>query len=106
MKGLNSKYALLARTLGILKNLKILRTLIFISAFFMTFSIQAQENKIRIAVLPFEHSDGVTASEAAYLTEAVRNTLIRTGIFEVISNYRLLSHNCLKNKWYNLHMGQ
>ncbi|MDH5720564.1 MAG: hypothetical protein OEZ13_08070 [Spirochaetia bacterium] len=72
-----------------MKSSKLFTLLVFLCA---TISVFAQEEaeekrpKIRIAVLPFEHSEGITDAEAAYLTEAVRNTLIRTGIFEVISN--------------------
>ncbi|MDH5721220.1 MAG: hypothetical protein OEZ13_11505 [Spirochaetia bacterium] len=57
-----------------------------IFTFLFAFSLNAQETKKRIAVLPFENGEGVTAGEAKYLTERVRSSLISSGRFEVISN--------------------
>ncbi|MDH5717913.1 MAG: hypothetical protein OEZ22_09775 [Spirochaetia bacterium] len=63
------------------------RILIFFLCFLsVTFSINAQEIKKRIAVMPFDFSGAITKDEAKYLTEKVRSALIQTRQYEVISN--------------------
>jgi len=63
-------------------------SLLLLFCFFQT-PITAQENKKRIAVLPFEFSGNITESEAIFLTDKVRTSLIKTHLFEVISNDQL-----------------
>ncbi|MDH5719452.1 MAG: hypothetical protein OEZ13_02410 [Spirochaetia bacterium] len=63
---------------------KILISMILISM--MTIAVEAQEEKKRIAVLPFEYGGGLTEDEAAWLTDSIRTALIGTDKYEVISN--------------------
>jgi len=42
--------------------------------------------KRRVAVINFQHGKGVTEQEAAYLTERIRAGLVKSKVFEVISN--------------------
>ena len=66
--------------------MKILKILTLLAFFCVTFSTYAQENKKRIAVMPFDYSGQINKEEAKYLTEKVRSALIQTRQFEVISN--------------------
>ncbi|MDH5720815.1 MAG: hypothetical protein OEZ13_09410 [Spirochaetia bacterium] len=62
------------------------KTIYLVSIVLFSSTLFAQEAKKRIAVMPFENGEGVTKGEAKYLTERVRTELIKTGLFEVISN--------------------
>ncbi|MDH5719975.1 MAG: penicillin-binding protein activator LpoB [Spirochaetia bacterium] len=67
--------------------MKKIAKLIIFGAIALVFSSSIYSvDKKRIAVMPFEYGGGISKEEAAYLTEKVRNALINTGLFEVISN--------------------
>ncbi|MDH5721266.1 MAG: hypothetical protein OEZ13_11735, partial [Spirochaetia bacterium] len=58
-----------------------------ILVFFLSGSMYAQDTeKKRIAVIPFKHGGGITKEEALYLTDKVRNALIASKAYDVISN--------------------
>lgn len=44
------------------------------------------KGKQRVAVMDFKRNAGITAVEAKYLTDKVRNGLIKTGLFDVVTN--------------------
>ncbi|MDH5719451.1 MAG: hypothetical protein OEZ13_02405 [Spirochaetia bacterium] len=63
-----------------------------------TFAAEAQEEKKRIAVLPFEYGGGLTEDEAAWLTDSIRTALIGTEQYEVISNDQIENMMKLESK--------
>ncbi|MDH5717936.1 MAG: hypothetical protein OEZ22_09890 [Spirochaetia bacterium] len=69
---------------------------ICIFLFFTIFSIHAQETKKRIAVLPFSHDKNISKEESGFITEKIRTSLIKTGLYEVISNDQI--ENMMKIK--------
>ncbi|MDH5720670.1 MAG: hypothetical protein OEZ13_08640 [Spirochaetia bacterium] len=53
---------------------------------FAAFSLHAQGGKKRIAVLPLAHDKNISKEESRFLTEKIRTALIKTNLYEVISN--------------------
>ncbi|MDH5721638.1 MAG: hypothetical protein OEZ13_13610 [Spirochaetia bacterium] len=81
------------------------RIICFLLIFFCAAHLSAQEeDKKRIAVMPFEYGRGVTKEDAQYVTEKIRTELIKLDIFEVISNDQI--EQMMQAKTLKQSMGQ